>query len=106
LVLAALAAIVVCALKVLSGPRLAGGSAFVSGLRAGGPLIGCLGGIYVATLIMLGVTNIQVTPTLKMVAPGIAEALLIVGLGLTSGVIAVICHWIIDARIDRAALRP
>jgi BlaI family penicillinase repressor len=43
LLVAIIAAIVVLALKLREGRRLTGGSAFLSGLRIGGPIIGLLG---------------------------------------------------------------
>ena len=89
LVLAAIAAIALTALKVLPGRRLSGGSAFVSALRLGGPLIGLLGASFVP---------------MPMLAPGFAEAAMLVFLGLVAGVVGVICHWVIEARIDRTVL--
>ena len=36
--------------------------------------------------------------------PGLAEIALLILLGLLSGVVAVVCHWAVEARIDRAVL--
>ena len=105
LIAASLAAVVVSARKVASGPHLAGGSAFLSGLRLGGPLVGCLGAAYVALLIFLGVANVPAPTPLKMIAPGLAEAALMIGLGLLAGVVGVVANWAVEARIDRAVLR-
>jgi biopolymer transport protein ExbB/TolQ len=41
-----------------------------------------------------------------VLAPGIAEAVLLVGLGVMAGAVAVIAHWALEARIDRAVLKP
>jgi hypothetical protein len=101
LVGATLAGIVVLILKLASGRRLSGGSAFVSGLRLGGPIAGLLGGAYAALQMSLGIANVAYAPTLRVLAPGFAEAAAVVALGLLSGVIAVVLNWSIEARIDR-----
>ncbi len=105
LVAASIAAVVVGAMKVSSGPHLAGGSAFLSALRLGGPIIGAFGASYVVLNIFMGVSNVSYPVTLKIVAPGVAEAAFLLGLGLLSGVVAVIANWAVEARIDRAVLR-
>lgn len=105
LVAASIAAIVIGAMKVSSGPHLAGGSAFLSSLRLGGPIIGAFGASYVVLNIFMGVSNVSYPVTLKIVAPGVAEAAFLLGLGLLSGVVAVIANWAVEARIDRAVLR-
>lgn len=102
---AVLAAGVICARKLSAGPHLAGGSAFVSGLRLGGPLAGALGASYTALNSALGMANVSYEVTLKILAPGFAEAMLLVGLGLFAGAVAVIGHWALEARIDRDVLK-
>jgi hypothetical protein len=104
LVVAALAAIVVTGLKLSAGRRLAGGSSFVSALRAGGPLIGLLGAVFNLLSIFIGIANAGAETPLAVLSPGFAEAAMVLFLGLFAGVIAVICHWIIEARIDRTVL--
>ena len=104
LVLAAIAAIALTALKVLPGRRLSGGSAFVSALRLGGPLIGLLGASFVLLMMFLGIANHGESVPMPMLAPGFAEAAMLVFLGLVAGVVGVICHWVIEARIDRTVL--
>jgi biopolymer transport protein ExbB/TolQ len=104
LVLASVAALVVLALKLASGKRLSGGSAFLSGLRLGGPIIGLLGGCYAAFSMTLGVANVPIHVTMKMLAPGFAEIFLTVGLGFLTGVIAVFANWMVESRIDRQVL--
>ena len=105
LLVAALAAIVVTVLKVLSGPRLTGGSSYLQALRLGGPLIGLLGAAYNGLMINIGIANSANPPPYAVLAPGVAEAAFIFVLGLIAGVVAVICNWIIEARIDRVVLR-
>jgi len=105
LLVSAIAAIVVTVLKVLSGPRLTGGSAYLQALRLGGPLIGLLGAAYNVLMINIGIANIGEQPPYNVLAPGVAEAAFIFVLGLIAGVVAVICNWIVEARIDRAVLR-
>lgn len=104
LVLAAVAAIVVTGLKLASGRRLSGGSAFVSALRLGGPLIGLLGAVFVLLMGFIGMANYGQPVPMPVLAPGFAEAALIFFLGLVAGVVGVVCHWAIEARIDRTVL--
>ena len=106
LIVAALAAIAVTARKVLSGPRLTGGSAYLQALRLGGPLIGLLGAAYNVLMMNIAIANIGQQPSYPVLAPGVAEAAFLFVLGLIAGVVAVICNWIVEARIDRAVLRP
>lgn len=99
------AAIVIAVRKVASGPRLAGGSAFVSSLRLGAPLLGLLGGAYGFMNAFTAIASVDFPVTMKIAAPGIAECVFVMFLGLLAGVIAVVCHWAIEARIDRTVLR-
>jgi hypothetical protein len=105
LTLATLAAIVVCAAKLSSGPSLSGGSAYLSGLRLGGPLAGLLGAAVSLLLMALYLANTPAPVSMNQLAPGIAEAMMLVVLGLTAGAVAVIAHWAVDARIDRVVLK-
>lgn len=105
LVAAALAAMVVTGLKLASGRRLAGGSAFVSALRLGGPLLGLLGAIFVLLNGFMGIANAGQPVPMAVLAPGFAEAALLFFLGLLAGVVGVVCQWIIEARIDRTVLQ-
>ena len=106
LIMATGAAIIVTTRKVLSGPRLTGGSAFLQALRLGGPLIGLLGAAWNVLMINIAIANIGQQPSYPVLAPGVAEAVFLFVLGLVTGVVAVICNWIVEARIDRAVLRP
>lgn len=99
-----LAAVAVAGIKLTSGARLTGGSAFLSALRLGGPLIGLLGATYIAFSGFLAVAQVGHS-SLAMWSPALAEATLLLMLGLLSGVVAVIGHWAVEARIDRAVLQ-
>jgi hypothetical protein len=102
LVAAILGAIAVCVRKLMSGPNLSGGSAFLSALRLGGPLLGLLGGAYNGLMMFMGLA--RGPQPIEVLAPGLAEIAQLILLGLLSGVVAVICHWAVEARIDRTVL--
>jgi biopolymer transport protein ExbB/TolQ len=104
LVLSTVAAFVVLALKLASGRRLSGGSAFLSGLRLGGPVIGLLGACYAGLCMALRAANVSYAVTLKVLAPGFAEIFLMIGLGFLAGVVAVFANWVVESRIDRQVL--
>jgi biopolymer transport protein ExbB/TolQ len=104
LVVALIAAVVVSARKAMSGPHLNGGSTFLSALRLGAPLLGLLGAAYNLLMIFIGVSNMGPQP-LNVLAPGLAEAAFLLVLGLIVGVVAVVCHWIVEARVDRLVLK-
>jgi len=104
LVVGALAAVIVTVLKLASGRRLSGGSAYVSALRLGGPLLGLMGAMYVLLMGFIGMANAGEPVPVAVLAPGFAEAALLFLLGLMAGVVGVVCHWIIEARIDRTVL--
>ncbi len=103
LLAAAAAAIVISVRKVLAGPNLSGGSAFVSALRLGGPLLGLLGGAYTGLMMFMGLARQGAQP-IEVLAPGLAEIAMLVLLGLLAGVVGVAAHWAIEARIDRTVL--
>ena len=105
LLAAAVIAIVVTGMKMAGGKRLPGGSAFVSALRLGGPLLGLLGAVFVLLNGFVGIANAGGPVPMPVLAPGFAEAALLFLLGLVAGVVGVTCHWIIEARIDRAVLK-
>ncbi len=100
-----LVSIVMGVLKLMSGPQLSGGSAYLSAMRFGGPLVGLLGAAWVGLNMFVGVANLAVTPPFKVLAPGFAEAALLLALGFLAGAVAVIMNWMVEARIDRAVLR-
>jgi MotA/TolQ/ExbB proton channel family len=106
LIVAMIASIVIAVRKIMAGPALVGGSAFLSALRLGGPLIGLLGAAFNGVHMFIGISNSPDPVPFNVMAPGFAEAMTIAMLGLLAGVVAVICHWAVESRIDRAVLRP
>jgi len=104
LVIAIVAALVVLSTKLKGGKRLAGGSAFLSGLRLGGPIMGALGACATLLNMSIGYANIPDDPGFKILAPGFAECFFLVSLGLVAGTIAVLAHWAVESRIDRQVL--
>lgn len=104
MVVAAVAAVVVTTSKIASGRRLAGGSSFVSALRLAAPLIGLLGAVFNLFGIFIGIANAGEPVPFEVLSPGLAEAAMLFLMGLAAGVVAVSCHWIIEARIDRTVL--
>ena len=106
LLVATIAAAVVGIMKLASGPRLTGGSAYLSALRLGGPLLGMLGAAYVGLFMFIGISNAPTPPTITQLAPGWAEMVMLLVLGFLAGGVAVAFHWAVEARIDRAVLKP
>ena len=106
LLVAAVVAVVMGVLKLRPGGALAGGSAFLSALRLGGPVLGLLGASFVALSMFLGIANSPEPVPMRVLAPGLAEIILLVGLGLLAGAVAVAFNWAVEARIDRQVLRP
>lgn len=100
-----LAAIAVCAGKVTAGARLAGGSAFLSGLRLGGPVLGFLGAAWGGLSMAIGLANARAPVPGFVLARGGAEIMSLIVLGLLTGGVAVIANWAVEARIDRAVLK-
>jgi biopolymer transport protein ExbB/TolQ len=105
LILAMAAAVVVLIIKLSEGRRLSGGSAFLSGLRLGGPIMGGLGAFWSLLNMTLGYASIPGDPPLRIIAPGIAEAFLLICLGFAAGAVAVLAHWAVESRIDRSILK-
>jgi len=68
-------------------------------------LIGLLGATYVGLSIFIAISNSPEPAPFQVIAPGLAEVAMLAGLGLLAGAIAVICHWVVESRIDRAVLR-
>jgi hypothetical protein len=104
LLVSIVAAVAVLLTKLSRGKRLNGGSAFLSGLRLGGPIIGGLGACNSFLMMTLGYANVGGNLPLGVLAPGFAEAFLQVGLGFLTGAVAVICNWAVESRIDRQVL--
>jgi biopolymer transport protein ExbB/TolQ len=55
-------------------------------------------------MMFIGVANAGMEVPMAVLAPGYAEAALLFLLGLLAGVVGVVCHWVIEARIDRTVL--
>jgi biopolymer transport protein ExbB/TolQ len=103
LIAAAIAAVVVTVRKVASGRHLTGGSAYLSALRLGAPLLGLLGAAFNGLMMFVALARFGSQP-IAVMAPGLAEAAFLLVMGLIVGVIAVVCHWAVEARVDRAVL--
>jgi biopolymer transport protein TolQ len=101
LTVAGIAAVAVTVLR-LSRKR-GGASPYVSGTAQAAPLAGLLGAVYGLLNAALGLSNVRPVPSLTVVAPGLAEALLTFGLGLMVGVVAVICRWTLEGRAPSRA---
>jgi hypothetical protein len=102
LVLAMIAALLVLTMKLSRG--VDGASAYLSGLRLGGPIIGCLGAAFSLLSMTLGYASVSGDLPLKVLAPGFAQAFLEIGLGCLAGVVAVCAHWAVESRVDRQVL--
>ena len=102
---ASLIAAIVVTIRKTVARDVGGGSAYLSALRLGGPLLGLLGATLNALWSFIGIASIGKSLPLAVFAPGLAEAALVLSLGLLVGVVAVICNWVVEARIDRAVLR-
>lgn len=105
LLLASGAAVALAAAKVLARGGLTGGSAFVRGLRWAGPLLGLAGALHVMLTLFIGMARFGGSVPLAVYAPGLAEGVLVLLIGVVSGLVGVVCHAVIAARIDRAILQ-
>ncbi len=103
IVVATVAAVILSVLKLRPG-HLSGGSTFVSSLRFAGPVAGLLGAAYAGWKMCIGIATVPSTPSLKVLAPGLAEIATLIALGALSGIIAIVLTWAIEARIDRQVL--
>ena len=104
LIVATVAALVVLAGKLRGARRLNGGSAYLSGLRLGGPILGALGASWSLLSMTIGIANIGADLPMRALAPGFAEAFLQVAMGFLAGAVAVLAHWAVESRIDRQVL--
>ena len=105
LILSSVAAVVVCARKLASGPRMSGGSAFLSGLRFGGPLAGLLGAALTGLHMAVGTANMAGAVPANILARGYAEIMLLMVFGFFTGALAVVANWAVESRIDRSVLK-
>ena len=105
LAVASVAAVAVCLGKLASGPRMSGGSAFLSGLRFGGPLAGLLGAALTGLHMAVGAANTTGDVPASLLARGYAEIMLLMVFGFFTGAVAVIANWAVESRIDRSVLK-
>lgn len=108
LILAAVAALAVWAMslgKVAKGDAkgLAAALARLRIVRSGSTPLGFLAASYVAFSSFLAISNVRPAPSLTVVAPGLAEGMLAIMLGLLATTVAVICERHLEGRIRRAA---
>jgi hypothetical protein len=105
LALSAIVAVVVCVGKLASGPRLSGGSAFLSGLRFGGPLAGLFGAALTGLQMAMGTANVAGPVPDNILARGYAQIMLLLVFGFFTGAVAVIANWAVESKIDRSVLK-
>jgi len=108
LILGTLAALAVWALSLgkvgtADAKGVAGALGRLRIVRSAGVPLGCLGAGYVMFSSFLAISNVRPAPGLTIVAPGLAEASLVIVLGLLATTVAVICERHLEARIRRAA---
>jgi len=105
LALASITAVVVCIGKLASGPKMSGGSAYLSGLRFGGPLAGLLGAALTGFHMAVGTANMAGAVPANILARGYAEIMLLMVFGFFTGALAVVANWAVESRIDRSVLK-
>ena len=105
LLLAALAAVGLWGAALLRRRAAGQGTlVFLSALGRAGPLLGLAGGAYVLVNGMMALAKFQPPSPLIVMAPGLAEALLSVLLGLLAGAAAVLAHAHLAVRAARPAV--
>ena len=80
-----------------------GGLRYLKGMWAGALLLGFFGASYTLLAACIGLANVRPTPSLAVLAPGLAEAVAQVALGLLAAALAVIFHPDLNARLRRLA---
>ncbi|MBS0490469.1 MotA/TolQ/ExbB proton channel family protein [Phenylobacterium sp.] len=108
LMLMAAAAVVLWALGIgrsLSAQpsRSVAGLRYLKGMWVGALLLGLSGASYTLLASFIGLANVRPTPSLAIMAPGFAEIMAQITLGLAAATLAVICHQDLDARLRRLA---
>ena len=108
LALAAVAALACWALgRVRAGgaepSRAVGGLRYLKGMWLGSVLVGLAGASYTLLCMCVGLANVRSSPTIAVLAPGFAEAIFQVMLGLAAAAIAVICQQDLESRLRRVA---
>jgi hypothetical protein len=108
LVAGTLASVVVWAMSLPKVGR--GDAAGVAGalgqlkiVRSAGAMLGLLGASYTLLQGFIGLSNVRPTPSAAVMAPGWAEAALMVMLGLLASTIAVILERHLEAKLSRRA---
>lgn len=81
--------------------RSVAGLRYLKGMWVGALLLGLFGASHTLLAACFGLANVRPTPALAFVAPGFAEAMLQVTLGLLAATLSVICHQDLDARLRR-----
>lgn len=79
--------------------------AYLSAVGAAAPLLGFFGAIYGLLDMFVGIANVRPTPSLSILAPGLAEAGLCASLGLLAAAVAVIGHHHLKARLEAVQAR-
>ncbi|MFC3079410.1 MotA/TolQ/ExbB proton channel family protein [Phenylobacterium terrae] len=105
LIAATLAAIVVWALELarIRKGRLENTparQAFLKAVAGAAPLFGLAAGAYTLLMSSLALANLRPTPPLAMIAPGFAEVLLSVFLGLFASAVATTLRRHLEGRVD------
>jgi hypothetical protein len=109
---AVVAAVAVWAIQALGRGRHRGGVAYLSAQAAAAPLFGLFGMTYALLSGFIGIANVRPAPNLTVLAPGLAEAALSLGLGLLAAAIATVGRHYLQARLqpaeqtEPAAARP
>lgn len=105
LILAVIAALAVWVVQLVrlwrrSPGGATGAIAYLSGLTAAAPLFGLFGMAYGLLSICVGITNKRPGPTLMALAPGLAEVLMSLTLGILAAAIATVAHRHLKARLE------
>jgi biopolymer transport protein ExbB/TolQ len=98
---AVIAAVVVWARQALGrGQGRGAGLAYLSAQAAAAPLFGLFGVSYALLSGFIGISNVRPTPNLTILAPGLAEAALSLGLGLLAAAIATVGYHHLKGRLQ------
>jgi biopolymer transport protein ExbB/TolQ len=104
LIIATVVAVVLWAVRLTQKVDVTGWSlSYFRGLKGAGPFVGATGAAYTLLLSFIAVSNVRPSPSLTVMAPGIAEAILQILLGLLAAAVAVVCERHLEGRIRRAA---
>ncbi len=81
--------------------RSVGGLRYLKGMWGGALLLGLSGASYTMLASFIGLANVRPTPSLAIMAPGFAEIMAQIMLGLVAATLAVVCHQDLNARLRR-----